>query len=170
MWTGRDARWLLGSLGASFGVAALGSVFTARSVSTWYRTLRKPAWTPPDRLFGPVWTVLYALIGISVWLVRRQAQRHPERAAAAQAANAAWVVQLALNSAWSGVFFGGRRIGGGLAVILVLWGSIVTCAVLFARVSRLASALLLPYLAWTTFAAVLNGRIWQLNRRPRTYR
>lgn len=163
---GSDLGWLLAFLGASFGTGALGARFTAGSVNTWYRTLRRPSWTPPGPVFGPVWTVLYILIGTSAWLVRRQARRHPERAAAARPALAAWLVQLALNMAWSEVFFGRRRIGGGLAVILALWASVAVCAGLSARVSKAAAALLLPYLAWTGFAAVLNGRIWQLNRRP----
>ena len=163
---GGDLGWLLGLLGASFVAALLGSTFTAGSVDTWYRTLRRPSWTPPGAVFGPVWTVLYALIGTSAWLVRREARKHPERASAAKVAFGAWLVQLVLNVAWSAVFFGRRRIGGGLAVILALWAAIAACALLSARVSRLAGALLLPYLGWTTFATLLNRRIWQLNRRP----
>lgn len=155
---------LLAFLGASFGAAALGSAATFGSLATWYRALRKPAWTPPDRVFGPVWATLYTLIGLSAWLVRRHAQSEPERSRMAGPALGAWLAQLALNIAWPAVFFGRRRIGGGLAVILALWASIAACAGLSARVSRPAGALLLPYLAWTAFAAALNARIWQLNR------
>ena len=89
----------------------------------------------------------------------------PERAAAARAALTAWLVQLTLNAGWSVVFFGWRRIGAALVTIIGLWGAIVACLVLSARVRRLAGLMLVPYLAWTSFATLLNGRIWQLNRR-----
>jgi tryptophan-rich sensory protein len=171
-----DLGWLGGFLAASAGAAALGGLFTARSVDSWYRTLRKPAWTPPDWVFGPVWTALYTLIGLAAWLVRRGAT-HPRRGQepagagdAAQTADvvrpalATWGVQLGLNVLWSAVFFGARRTGGGLWVIGALWAAIAACAALSARVTRLAGLVLLPYLAWTTFAAALNARIWQLNR------
>lgn len=160
----RDLYWLLAFLGASFGAAGLGSIPTVRATATWYRTLRKPGWTPPDQVFGPVWSLLYTLIAVSGWLVHRRTQTTPESAARARPAILAWVVQLMLNVAWSGVFFGRRQIGGGLLVILMLVPAIAICAALSARVSRLAGLMLLPYLAWTSFAALLNGRIWQLNR------
>jgi tryptophan-rich sensory protein len=163
---GGDLGWLLAFLGASFSAGALGARFTDGSVNTWYPSLRRPPWTPAGSVFGPVWTVLYVLIGTSGWLVRRQAGRYPERAAAVRRALAAWLVQLALNMAWSEVFFGQRRIGGGLLISIALSASIVVCVGLSALVSKLGAALLLPYLAWTGFATVLNGRIWQLNRRP----
>jgi benzodiazapine receptor len=160
----RDAVSLVGFLAATYGGAALGTGLTAGSVNTWYRTLRRPHWTPPDRLFGPVWMVLYTLMGVSAWLVRRSGKGDPGRAEAAKRALVVWGVQLVLNVAWSAVFFGGRRIGGGLVVIGLLWTAIATCLGLTARVSRPAAGLLLPYLAWTSFAAALNARIWQLNR------
>jgi tryptophan-rich sensory protein len=148
-------------LGASFAAAAVGGAFTARSVNGWYRTLRKPRWTPPDRVFGPVWSVLYTLIGASGWLIWR---RRSERRGAAAAALAAWCLQMALNAAWSALFFGRRSTGGGLAAIIALWVSEVACAALATRVSHPAAALLLPYLAWSSFAVALNWRIWRLNR------
>jgi tryptophan-rich sensory protein len=165
-----DLGWLGGFLAASAGAAALGGLFTARSVDSWYRTLRKPAWTPPDWVFGPVWTVLYALIALAAWLVRRGAtHRHRDQEGAEGAAGlwpalATWGVQLGLNVLWSAVFFGARRTGGGLWVIAAFWTAIAACALLSARVTRVAGVVLLPYLAWTTFAAALNARIWQLNR------
>lgn len=165
MTSSSDLGWLLGFLGACLGTGAIGARFTAGSVNTWYRTLRRSPWTPPGTIFGPVWTVLYILIGTSGWLLRREARRQPELMAKARPALAAWLVQLALNLAWSEVFFGRRRIGGGLVVILALWASIAACASLSARISKPAAALLLPYLIWTSFATLLNGRIWQLNRR-----
>ena len=161
-----SARSLLalgGFLGASFGAAAFGSYFTAESVETWYPTLEKPSWRPPNAAFGPVWTVLYTLMGVSAWLVWKQqptvAAESPQR----KQALAAWVIQLLLNAAWSAAFFGARSPGGGLAVISLLVPSIAATAALSGRVSKPAGLLLLPYLAWTSFAAALNTRIWQLN-------
>ena len=147
-------------MGASFAAAAVGGAFTARSVNGWYRTLRKPRWTPPDRVFGPVWSVLYTLIGVSGWLIWRRSGR----GGVSRSALPAWWLQLALNVVWSAVFFGCRSIGGGLVVIVALLLSIAACA---ARASRPAAALLVPYLAWSSFAAALNWRIWRLNRPER---
>ncbi len=156
--------WLLAFLGISFAAAALGATATARSVDTWYRTLRKPSWTPPDRAFGPVWPLLYTLIGLSAWLLQRRARARPDRAAAARRALAAWLVQLVLNAAWSVVFFGRRQIAGALAISAALWVAIGVALALAARVSRWGAALLLPYWAWVGFATALNARIWRLNR------
>jgi translocator protein len=159
----KDLVWLVAFLVASCGAAAVGGWSTRRSVNTWYRTLRKPGYTPPGWVFGPVWTVLYASMAVAAWLVQRRASRTPASATAGQQALVAWAVQLALNVAWSAVFFGQRRIGTGAAVIAVLWTAIAVCAERAARVSRPAALLLLPYLTWTSFAALLNVRIWQLN-------
>jgi benzodiazapine receptor len=161
----RDAVSLGGFLAATYGAAALGTGLTAGSLNTWYRMLRRPRWTPPDRLFGPVWTILYTLMAVSAWLIRRAATEQPAQAAAAQRALTAWGVQLVLNVTWPAVFFGGRRIGGGLVVMGFLWIAIVASLGLARHVSRPAAGLLLPYLAWTSFAAALNARIWHLNRR-----
>jgi benzodiazapine receptor len=159
----RSSLALLGFLAASFGVAAFGSYFTTQTVDTWYATLEKPSWRPPNAAFGPVWTVLYALMAISAWLVWRNDSQSRDEARTRKRALTAWAIQLALNGVWSAVFFGGRSVGGGLAVILVLVPSIAATAVLSAKVSKPAGLLLVPYLAWTTFAAALNARIWQLN-------
>ena len=159
----KDRSWLVAFLAASFGAAALGSWSTSQSVNTWYPTLRKPSFTPPGWVFGPVWTVLYAAMAVAAWLVKREADRSPVRAPVGQQALVAWGVQLTLNVAWSAVFFGQRRIGAAVAVIAALWTAIAVCAERSARVSRPAALLLLPYLGWTTFAAALNVRLWQLN-------
>jgi benzodiazapine receptor len=161
-----SARSLLalgGFLSASFGAAAFGSYFTSESVQTWYPTLEKPSWRPPNAAFGPVWTVLYTLMAISAWLVWKR--QTPAEAPPTQRryALAAWAVQLMLNAAWSAAFFGARSPGSGLAVISLLVPSIAATAALAGRVSKPAGLLLVPYLAWTSFAAVLNARIWQLN-------
>jgi len=157
--------WLLGFLATSFGAAGLGASWTARSVDGWYRTLRKPRLNPPNSLFAPVWTVLYVQMAVSAWLIRRAVVRRPEVASEARTALLAWGAQLALNVAWTGVFFGKQRIGGGLAVIVTLWMAIATTAALDWRISRGASLLLAPYLAWTSFATYLNLRLFQLNHR-----
>lgn len=159
----RQLEWLLAFISLTGGAAALGAAWTMESVRGWYRTLRKPHLNPPDRVFGPVWTVLYLQMAISAWLVLRGMSKRPERQPLGQAALAAWGVQLALNVAWSGVFFAQQRITGGLYVIGALWAAIAICAALASRVTRLAGLLLLPYLAWVSFASYLNWRVRQLN-------
>ena len=148
---------LLLFLGAAYGAAALGSAFTLPALDGWYRRLRRPAWTPPDQVFGPVWTVLYTLMAVAAWRLRVSK-------ASSGAALVAWGMQLSLNVGWSAAFFGRRSTAAGLAVIVPLWVAIATTIALSARVSRVAALLLLPYLAWTTFAAALNARVWSLNR------
>jgi tryptophan-rich sensory protein len=141
---------------------ASGAVFTARGLDGWYGTLVQPALAPPDWVFAPVWTVLFALLGVAVWLVWRRAD---DRATAgpARVAIATFGVHFAFNVAWSAAFFGRQSIELGLGVIVGLWGLIVLTAWAFARVDRRAALLLLPYLAWVTFAAYLNYRFWVLN-------
>ena len=141
-----------------FAVGALGSIPTARSIPTWYRTLDKPSWNPPDAVFGPVWTTLYALMGVSLLLIRRGSEG-PARAGA----EALFGLQLALNLAWSFVFFGGRNVRGALSVIALLWISILATIAAFWRIDRSAALLLAPYLGWVTFASLLNAEISRRN-------
>jgi len=145
-------------LAACFGAAALGALFTGPAVRTWYQEIRRPAFSPPDWVFGPVWTVLYTMMAVAAWLVWRKADA-PGRAAAL----VLFGVQLALNAAWSPIFFGLRSFGGALADIVALWLAIVASLVAFWRISMPAGVLLAPYLAWVSFAAVLNVAIWRLN-------
>jgi benzodiazapine receptor len=126
---------------------------------SWYRTIAKPAWRPPDWLFGPVWLVLYLTIAVAGWLVWRD---HGLTGAAA--ALAIYVVQLVLNALWSVVFFGVHRIGWAAAELAVLWLSILAAIVAFHPLSPTAAYLLVPYLVWVTFALTLNLAIWRLNR------
>ena len=156
----RQLNWLAGFLLASYAAAGLGSLFTLPALEGWYRHLRKPGWTPPDRVFGPVWTVLYTQIALSAWLARRAARNEQS----SRPALFAWCAQLALSLAWSGAFFGRRSPAAGLFVIGALWIAIVATLALAARLSRASAALLVPYLAWTSFAAALNWRIWRINR------
>lgn len=140
----------------SYGAAALGSQF---SPGGWYQEIAKPAWTPPGWVFGPVWTVLYAMMGVAAWLVWK---RHGFRGA--RLALTLFGIQLLLNAAWSWLFFGLRRPDLALVDILLLWGVILATARAFHPLHRTAALLLVPYLVWVGFAAVLNAAIWQLNR------
>jgi benzodiazapine receptor len=158
MGTARDAVALVIAILVCFAAAGIGGLFTARSVPTWYQTIEKPSWTPPSGVFGPVWTVLYLMMGIAAWLVWRK-----DGFSGAGPALGVFGVQLALNALWSVLFFGMRNPGAGFAEIILLWVAIVATVALFWRVSALAGALLLPYLAWVTFAAALNGAIWRLS-------
>jgi tryptophan-rich sensory protein len=146
------------AIGAPLAVAAVGGLVTIDAIPTWYRALQKPSWNPPDALFGPVWTVLYLLMGVAMVMARRAA---PERRARL---GGVFGLQLALNLAWSLVFFGRRDTQPGLAVIGLLCVAIVATIAEFSKARRLAAALLLPYLAWVSFATLLNEQIWELNR------
>jgi len=137
----------------TFAVAAIGAQFMP---GPWYAALAKPAWTPPGWLFGPVWTVLYVMIAISAWLVwQRQRRVSP--------ALALWGAQLVLNGIWSWLFFGLERPGLAVIDIVVLLAMIIATALAFARVSRPAALLLVPYAIWVSFATALNLAIWRLN-------
>ncbi|MBX9791995.1 MAG: tryptophan-rich sensory protein [Pirellulales bacterium] len=149
---------LAGCVAACLLAGVVGAVFTAGSVDGWYGTIAKPAWTPPNWVFGPVWTVLYLMMGVAAWLVARRGWR------ASRTALAWFVLQLLLNIGWYLVFFGLRSPGWALPEIGILWIAIVATILAFARHSRPAAALLIPYLGWSTFAAALNGAIWLANR------
>ena len=140
-------------------VGVSGSLVTATSVREWYPFIQKPWWTPPSAVFGPVWTVLYLLMGVSAWLIWRDAEGNARRSALL-----IFVTQLVLNGTWSYLFFGLRSPGWGALEIVLLWCSIVATMLAFARISRLAAGLLLPYLLWVSYAAALNFAIWNLNR------
>jgi len=146
---------LLVFLAVSFAVAASGMLFRP---GEWYAELTKPSWTPPSWLFGPVWTVLYLMIAIAGWLVWRSAA----------GARLVWPLalfgtQMAFNGLWSAFFFGLHRIDLALVDITLLWLSIAGTIVAFARLQTSAAVLLVPYLLWVSFAAVLNFSIWRLN-------
>lgn len=134
-----------------------GSFFTVSAVPTWYGALEKPALNPPAWIFGPVWVTLYFLMGVSLWLVWKSHSKEKKRAI--------WlfIVQLVLNSIWSPIFFGANSIGNALAVIVLLWAAIVLMIVIFRKVSKKAAWLLVPYIAWVSFAVYLNFSIWRLN-------
>lgn len=156
--SGRNLVALAGFVALCFAVAAAGGAVTATSVGTWYAGLAKPAFNPPDWVFGPVWTALYLMIAVAGWRVWR---RRSERGA--WLALGAWGLQLSLNLSWSMLFFGARMIGMALAEIAVLLAAILITAALFWRIDRIAGALLIPYAAWVGFATVLNAALWRLN-------
>ena len=146
----------LAFLAVTAAAAAIGATFTP---GLWYETLQKPSWNPPDWVFGPVWSVLYLAMAVAAWLVWRERRTPPD----VRPALAMWGVQLALNAAWSWLFFGLHQMAWALAEILALWAAIAVTAILFYRHRRLAAWLLVPYLAWVSFAAFLNYTLWQLN-------
>jgi translocator protein len=148
------------SIVASFAAGGIGSISTFKAIPTWYAALKKPPKTPPDRAFGPVWTTLYVLMGVSVFLVWRNGLGSD----VARIAFALFWVQLALNALWSFVFFGMKSIGGGVITIVILWFLILATAVASFRVSTLAGSLLIPYLIWVTIASYLNIGVWRLNK------
>ena len=137
----------------------LGSVFTASSVSTWYTTLIKPAFAPPNWVFGPVWTTIFALMGVAAFLVWRAGLHRRD----VRIALAIGVAQLVLNFLWSVIFFGLRNPGAAFVEIIILWLAILATMIAFARVSRTAAWLLVPYIVWVSFAAYLNYSIWIAN-------
>ena len=144
----------------------IGSIFTSESVSTWYQTIEKPSFSPPNWLFGPVWTTLYVLMGISLFLIWRATSTttFPEdRRDRKIAAFIAFGSQLILNVLWSFLFFGLRSPQLAFAEIVILLISIVVTIVIFSKISWLAAVLMMPYAGWVTFASFLNLQIWLLN-------
>ncbi|MDY7081346.1 MAG: TspO/MBR family protein [Halobacteria archaeon] len=140
-------------------VGASGSVFTVSGLD-WYATLQRPSLSPPNWVFGPVWTLLFALIGAGVWLVWRRAGSSPRKV---RLALVVFAVHFVFNLGWSAAFFGAQNVGLGLLVIVVLWALIVVTIWAFTRVDRRAGLVLVPYLAWVSFAAYLNYGLWTLN-------
>lgn len=141
-----------------FSAAFIGSIATASNINEWYGGINKPSWNPPNWIFGPVWTTLFLMMAISVWLVWIRVGF-----AKAKFAISAFAIQLILNVLWSVVFFGLQQIGWACVEIAVLWVCIAATVFLFQQHSKLAAILLAPYLAWVSFAAFLNFTIWQLN-------
>jgi tryptophan-rich sensory protein len=155
----KSGLMLVGWIAVSFLAAALGGLATSGSVRDWYPTIAKPGWTPPSWVFGPVWTLLYISMGVAAWLVWNSADADGRRIALA-----VFFVQLVLNPLWSVIFFGWHRPGWAAVEIVMLWLAILGTVILFWKIRPLAGAILLPYLVWVSFAAVLNLAIWNLNR------
>ncbi len=148
---------LAGWLAVCFAAAALGGLAGA-GPGEWYAGLRKPAWNPPAWIFGPVWSVLYSLMACAAWLVWKRGGWGLRRGPLVL-----FLVQLALNAAWSPLFFGLHAPGWAAVDIVLLWVALIATVTAFRPVSRIAAVLLLPYAAWVSFAAVLNFTLWRLN-------
>lgn len=147
---------LLGFLAAALAVGYLGGRVTAPNIPGWFEGLKKPPFNPPNGVFMPVWTTLYVLMAVAAWRVWR-------KAGMGSRALAFWVAQLVLNLAWSFIFFGAHALFAAFVELLVLWLAILSTMLAFRRIDRPAAWLMLPYLAWVSFAGLLNGAIWRLN-------
>ena len=158
--SGSSILKLLATLAVVLAAGGIAALATTRATPTWYQTLKKPSFDPPEWLFGPAWTLLYLLMAVAAWLVWKQGIGAP----GVKLALAVFLVQLILNALWSVFFFGLRSPLAGLVDIVVLWLAILATIVLFFRVSVPAGVLLLPYIVWVTFAAVLNAAVFHLNR------
>jgi translocator protein len=141
-------------------VGGASGALTTDGLRAWYPTIRRPDWNPPGWVFGPVWTTLYLMMGVALV----QVVRSEEDRLARQVGLGLFALQLVLNFGWSWIFFVNHDLGGALVEILALWLAIAATVAAFASVRPSAAGLLLPYLAWTTFAAVLTATIWRLNR------
>ncbi len=138
------------------GIAGL---VTSSNIESWYAYLEKPLFNPPNWLFGPVWTTLYILMGISLFIIWKQPDTAKRKSALQM-----FFVQLFLNFAWSFIFFYFHQTGAALLEIIILWVAISMMIIAFYRLNRWAAYLQIPYLAWVTFASVLNASIWYLNK------
>lgn len=137
----------------------IGSFATRTAVAVWYRTLEKPSFNPPPQVFAPVWITLYVLMGIAFFLIWQKSAENSD----VKYAMTVFIVQLVFNTLWSIVFFGFHSISGGMIVIIILWFLILTTIFSFFKISHPAAYLLIPYILWVSFAAVLNFAIWKLN-------
>jgi len=151
-------RFLLAVLPVA-AASVLGSLATMPNIPTWYAGLAKPGFTPPNWLFGPVWTLLYAMMAYAMWRILSLPASLPGRSTAI----ATFFVQLGLNALWSWAFFGAHSPAAGLVVILALMVAIIATIRAFWPLDRVAAYLLMPYLAWVAYATALNAAVWRLN-------
>ncbi len=140
----------------------IGTIFTAPSIPAWYAALTKPPLNPPAWVFGPVWTILFALMGISLFLIWKSASFVTQKER--RVGIILFFVQLALNIFWSIIFFGLHNPAGAFVDIILLWFAILATIIAFAKISKPAAWLLVPYVLWVSFAAYLNFAIWMVNR------
>ena len=157
--TTRKLLLLVFSIGICFVAAAIGSAFTAPSIPAWYTSLQKPLFSPPNWIFGPVWTVLYFLMGVSLYLIWNSRKKSQEK----RIGLAYFFLQLTINVLWSYVFFGLRSPFNAFILILCLWTAILFTYLHFRKVEKKAAWLLIPYLFWVSFATLLNFSIVLLN-------
>ncbi len=156
---GNDLRSALLAATSVVVASVAGQLASRSAVDGWYRTLAKPVFTPPNWVFPVAWTLLFTMMGVAFWRVLRRASDTPWR----RTAVVLFVAQLAFNAAWSGAFFGEHSPLFGLYVIAPLWFLILGTLLVFNAMDRLAALLLVPYLAWVSFAAALNAVIWRMN-------
>lgn len=149
---------LILSLVFTVGIGLLGGLFTFPEINSWYAGLQKPAFNPPNWLFGPVWTVLYILMGISLYLIWRKPVSKERNAALT-----IFLIQFVLNFCWSILFFNQHLVGWALVEITVMWAFIFLTILWFKPLSAAAAWLLVPYILWVSFAMILNTAIWKLN-------
>ena len=154
-----ELKKLLASLALCFGAAAIGSMVTRPAVAGWYVTVQKPVFSPPNEVFAPVWTILYMLMAVALYLVWHKRENGVRDNLALQL----FAVQLTLNVFWSVVFFGLHSIGGGLILICLLGMTLLATIRRFWSISKFVAACLIPYFLWLSFATVLNFAIWRLN-------
>lgn len=150
---------LVVSIVLPLAVGAVAGMFTASEINGWFQTIEKPAWQPPNWVFGPVWTVLYILMGVALYLVwKKDAPKGVRRMAITL-----WIIQLVFNFLWSFIFFKEHQLDWALAEILVLWFFILLTILYFARISKVAAWLMVPYISWVSFASLLTFTIYELN-------
>lgn len=151
---------LFASVLICFSAAGIGTIFTIPNIPSWYQTLTKPVFSPPNYLFGPVWTLLYLLMGVALYLIWKKGIKTEK----VRDALYLFGIQLILNAVWSPVFFGAHNLLLALIIIIGLWIYIVKTIKAFAKIDKISSYLLYPYLAWVSFASILNFSVWFLNR------
>ncbi len=157
--TNKSVIKLFSSVLICLGAGFIGSFFTTPQIAGWYQTLNKPTWNPPSWLFGPVWTTLFILMGIALYLVWQKAGHSKS----ARRATIFFLVHLLFNIFWSVLFFGLNNPFYAFLEIIVLWLMILTLIIWFFKLDKKAGSLLIPYLLWVSFASFLNYTIWQLN-------
>lgn len=143
---------------ACLGAGGLGAIATTPEIEGWYKTIEKPSWNPPDYVFGPVWTTLFVMMAIAAWMVWK-----PKGFKDAAMSLKLFAIQLVLNVSWSWIFFNLHQLGWAFVEIIVLWLAIAATTLAFFKKSKTAGVLMMPYLTWVSFAAVLNFTIWRLN-------
>ncbi len=148
----------INAIALTVGIGAASGYFTVKEIAVWYASLNKPSFNPPNYLFGPVWTILYILMGISLFLIWKQPPSSQRKKAIT-----VYLFQFALNIAWSYIFFNQHLILFALIEMIVMWVGILYTIILFSKYSKLAAWLLVPYISWVSFAAILNAAIWVLN-------
>ncbi|MCR4263605.1 MAG: tryptophan-rich sensory protein [Candidatus Roizmanbacteria bacterium] len=156
---------LLGAIALCQAAGAIGSFFTMSAIPTWYAQLEKPIFTPPNWLFGPVWLILYTIMGISLYRVWQKG-KHIQKTENTTIVSSLYLfyVHLVINAYWSIVFFGMKDLLSALLIIIILAGLILVLIVKFFQIDRIAGLLLIPYYFWAVYAVCLNFTIWQLNR------